>query len=101
MNNQTQVSEEAKYLPIKVTVDKDINKVKVDSLIGKGMYLFALKHLLTKTVRVLAKHQWHVIRAVDNVSFPTSDDPVICLNYNSDTPVSGHLLKGGFMNEAR
>lgn len=93
INNQTQVSEEAKFLPIKVTVDKDINKVKVDSLIGKGMYLFALKHLLTKAVRVLAKHQWHVIRAADSVSFPTSDDPVICLNYNSEHEYD---FKGGW-----
>lgn len=93
INNQPQVSEEAKFLPIKVTIDKDINKVRVDSLVGKGMYLFALKFLLTKTVRVLAQHRWHVIHAADGISFPTSDDPVICLNYNSEHEYD---FKGGW-----
>lgn len=93
INSQPQVSEEAKFLPIKVTVVKDMNKVKVDSLIGKGMYLFALKHLLTKMVSVLEKHKWYVIHAANGVSFPTSDDPVICLNFNSE---HNYDFKGGW-----
>lgn len=27
---------------------------------------------------------WQVVHAADGISFPTSDDPVICLNYNSE-----------------
>jgi hypothetical protein len=84
ISSQPQISEETKLLPLKVMVNRDIGQMKVDSLVGKGMYLFSLKHLLTKTVSVLEKHQWHVIHAADGVSFPTSDDPVICLNYNSE-----------------
>lgn len=93
ISNQPQISEEAKLLPIKVSVNKEMCQVKVDSLVGKGMYLFALKHLLTKTVSVLEKHQWHVIHAIDGISFPTSDDPVICLNYNSEREYD---FKGGW-----
>ena len=62
----------------------------------KGLYLFALKHLLTKTISVLGKHQWHIIHAEDGVSFPTSDDPVICLNYNSEHEYD---FKGGWGKE--
>lgn len=93
ISSQPQISEETKLLPIKVTVNKDIGQMKVDSLVGKGMYLFALKHLLTKTVKVLEKHQWHVIQAANGVSFPTSDNPVICLNYNSEREYD---FKGGW-----
>ena len=92
-NSQPQIPEKTKLLPIKVTVNKEVGQIKVDSVVGKGMYLFALKHLLDKTVCVLEKHQWHVIHAADGVSFPTSDDPVICLNYNSD---SDYDFKGGW-----
>ncbi|HEY3390920.1 MAG TPA: DUF4238 domain-containing protein [Prolixibacteraceae bacterium] len=93
INSHPQISEEAKLLPIKVSINKDTNEMKVDSLVGKGMYLFALKHLLTKTVRILGKHQWHVIHASEGVSFPTSDDPVICLNFNSE---HDYDFKGGW-----
>ncbi len=91
--NQSMISEDAKLLPIKVSINKDTYQMKVDSLVGKGMYLFALKHLLTKTVKVLGKHQWHVIHAAEGVSFPTSDDPVICLNFNSE---HDYDFKGGW-----
>lgn len=82
--DQTPKDNEDNLLPIKVSVEKDLGQVKVESLVGKGMYLFALKHLLTKTVSVMYKYKWHVIHAADGISFPTSDDPVICMNYNSE-----------------
>ena len=93
IRSQPPISEEIKLLPIKVSANKEIGQIKVDSLVGKGMYLFELKHLLTKTVSVLEKHQWHFIHAADGVSFPTSDDPVICLNYNSE---HDYDFKGGW-----
>lgn len=93
ISSQSQISEEAKLLPIKVSINKDINQMKVDSLVGKGMYLFALKHLLKKTIRVLEKHQWHIIHAANDISFPTSDDPVICLNYDNEHEYN---FKGGW-----
>lgn len=84
ISSKSQISEETKLLPIKVSINKDIHQMEVDSLVGKGMYLFALKHLLTKTINVLEKHKWYVVHAANGISFPTSDDPVICLNYSSD-----------------
>ncbi len=93
ISSQQELSEEAKLLPIKISVNKDTHQMKVESLLGKGMYLFALKHLLTNTVSVLENHKWHVIHAANGVSFPTSDDPVICLNYNSEHEYD---FKGGW-----
>lgn len=58
--------------------------VEVKTVIGKGFYLHDLKHLLTSTVRVSERLNWQVLHASDDVSFPTSDDPVICLNYNNE-----------------
>lgn len=87
MNTQPKTSEETELLPIKISldsIDEDTSKVKVESYVGKGYYLFALKHLLTKSVKAMYKHKWHVIHSSDDISFPTSDDPVICMNYNSE-----------------
>ena len=92
-DNQTQLTEEVKLLPIKVSIDKNIGQARVDSLVGKGMYLFALKHLLTKTLDVMEKHKWSVVHAAEGISFPTSDDPVICMNYRSE---SDYDFKGGW-----
>lgn len=93
ISKQSQISEEAKLLPIKVSVNKDMRQVEVNSLIGKGMYLFALKHLLTKTVGIMEKYKWYVIHAANGILFPTSDDPVICLDYNSEY---NYDFKGGW-----
>lgn len=49
-----------------------------------GEVINAHKHLLTSTVRVSERLNWQVLHASDDVSFPTSDDPVICLNYNNE-----------------
>lgn len=83
ISNPPQLIEASKLLPLKVSVN-DNRHVEIKTLVGKGMYLFALKYLLTKTVSVTEKYKWHVIHAANEVSFPTSDDPVICLNYNSE-----------------
>lgn len=84
MSTQRKTSEETELLPIKVTIDKDTSEVEVTSYVGKGYYLFALKNLLTKTVEAMYKHKWHVIHSSNEIAFPTSDDPVICMNYNNE-----------------
>lgn len=79
------VSNEATLLPLKVsrtgvkTGDKEF--IKVESILGKGMWLFAIKHFLTDTYKVLEQHTWKVVNSLPGTFFPTSDDPVICLNY--------------------
>lgn len=86
-------TEEVKLIPIKISVNKDMQQLEVKTLIGKGMYLFSLKRLLTKTVEVTENYKWHVIHAADGISFPTSDDLVICMNYYGD---NNYDFKGGW-----
>lgn len=59
----------------------DMELFQVKTVIGKSLYLTTLRHYLTKTLDVLHKHRWQIIELDKNVSIPTSDDPVICLNY--------------------
>lgn len=71
--------------PLKITNigqdDEDNELFKVETVIGKALYLEELKHYLTDTLEVLHKHRWQVLELDKDVKIPTSDDPVICLNY--------------------
>lgn len=70
--------------PMKVAIDKERSAVEVKALIGRGSYLDSLRHLLTHTLKVAERHDWQVLHAAENISFPTTDDPVICMNYRNE-----------------
>lgn len=80
--------ENNEMFPLKI-VDTGVNcgdksLVKVETVIGKSYYLQGMMHLLSETIGVLHKHEWKIINLDDKVKIPTSDDPVICLNYYAD-----------------
>ena len=64
--------------PLKIVLDREKSIVEMKTIVGKGFYLHDLKHLLTSTVKVSERLNWQVVHAADGISFPTSDDPVIC-----------------------
>lgn len=70
--------------PLKISLDRENNIVETKTIMGKGLYLHDLRHLLTSTVKVSERLNWQVIHAAEGISFPTSDDPVICMNYNNE-----------------
>ena len=70
--------------PLKISLDREKSIVEMKTIVGKGFYLHDLNHLLTSTVKASERLNWQVVHAADGISFPTSDDPVICLNYNSE-----------------
>ena len=78
------VDKELELLPIKVNLDREESTIQVESIVGRSMYLYFVKHLLTKTIKQMYNHRWYVIQAADGVSFPTTDDPVICLNFRNE-----------------
>lgn len=86
--------------PFKMTnlgnCDKDNVFLKVETIIGKQFYLWVVKYLLENTSKILHKHKWSIITVDKNVILPTSDDPVICLNYNSE---SDYNFGGGWGRE--
>ena len=80
---QLNASDEQDSFPVKVSIDRENKTIYTETVIGKSMYLYSLRHLLNTTVKVMYNYTWHVINAADGVTFPTTDDPVICLNYRS------------------
>lgn len=80
--------ENNEMFPLKI-VDTGVNcgdksLIKIETVIGKSYYLQGMMHLLSETIGVLHKHEWKIINLDDKVKIPTSDDPVICLNYYAD-----------------
>jgi hypothetical protein len=76
------------YFPIKVTTElppgADSGTLKVQTVAGRGLWLFGLKQLLTETLQVLHKHKWTVLVSPEGETWMTSDDPVVKLNYESE-----------------
>ena len=72
------------YIPLRVTTEIDEDEksatLKADTVVGRAMWLFEMRHILTKTVNVLHTHRWTILRCPDDLAWPTSDDPVIKLN---------------------
>ncbi|WP_085683130.1 MULTISPECIES: DUF4238 domain-containing protein [unclassified Pseudomonas] len=71
-------------LPLKITIEKPPSgswKVQAEATIGRGMWLWNIKHLLTSTLKRIPRQRWTVLHAPAGVSWPTSDNPLIRLNY--------------------
>lgn len=86
---ETHTPEKAKaeeLIPISVNLtetmpDDEHQCVEIKTVVGKSLWLFCIEYLLSDTAKVLHKHKWSIISAAEGVKWPTSDDPVICLNY--------------------
>lgn len=80
--NMQNISE---FLPIKIITElppeEDFGKLRVESIVGRSYWLFAIKQLLTKTINVLLQHKWTILQSPTELKWLTSDDPVIKLNY--------------------
>lgn len=64
-------------------------------MVGRGVWLFNMRHLLAGSARVLHDHKWSILAPHERLSWLTSDDPVIRLNYYG---VGKYDFKGGCGN---
>jgi hypothetical protein len=53
-------------------------------VVGRGMWFYTMKHMLTKSLRFLHRHKWTILEAPNGLDWFTSDDPVVCLNFRSE-----------------
>ncbi|MGH8050552.1 MAG: DUF4238 domain-containing protein [Arenimonas sp.] len=87
------------HVPMRVSItknaDNDEGVVKVETTIGRVMWLFSIKHLLTKTLETLNLNRWMLLTPPDDTTWFTSDDPVIRLNYYRD---GDYDFNGGWAN---
>ena len=82
--------------PFKVVTtprENGTGQLEVRTVVGRRLWLSLFPHILTKTIAPLLKHQWTILRAPDGITWPTSDNPVVRLNYYKD---GTYDLKGGW-----
>jgi hypothetical protein len=85
------------YFPMKID-RKDLPEEKkvqftTTLVVGRGMWFSTMKHTLTNTLKVLYRHNWTILEAPARLRWFTSDDPVICLNFRSE---SDYDFNGGW-----
>lgn len=56
-------------------------RVRAEAVIGRRLWIWQMTHLLTKTLGLLPAHRWTVLHAPAGMSWPTSDNPLIRLNF--------------------
>jgi Protein of unknown function (DUF4238) len=63
------------------------NKVQlgVTVVVGHALWFYVMKHALTHTIKVLHKHNWTLLEAPIGSGWFTSDDPVICVNFRTES----------------
>ena len=75
----------AREFPSRVTTHiepgADVGAIQLETVPGRAMWLFLMRHLVTITVTTLLKHRWTILRPPPGIRWLTSDDPVIRLNY--------------------
>jgi hypothetical protein len=67
--------------------------IKMKTVVVRGTWIFAMRHLLTSTLDRLSDHRWTILSAEDDLPWFTTDDPVIRLNFRSPTDYD---FKGGW-----
>lgn len=72
-------------LPLRISTvieaGADEGTIGVEVAAGRQYWLHSMKPLLTKTVDVLLKHDWTLLKAPSGLQWFTSDQPVVKLNY--------------------
>lgn len=54
---------------------------KAETIVGRRLWIWQMRHLLTKTLSRLPQHRWTILHAPAGMSWPTSDNPLIRLNF--------------------
>lgn len=86
----------AEYIPLRVTTgttpSQEFGTVKAEVVVGRGLWFQSMRNILGK-VDVLHAHRWTILVPPDGLTWVTSDDPVVRLNFHSS---GKYDFKGGW-----
>lgn len=72
--------------PVKVITERNPNgdgTIRTEMIVGRSLWLWSLRHLLTETIKKVPDNRWTIVRAPAGISWPTTDNPVVKLRYMS------------------
>jgi hypothetical protein len=70
--------------PLKISVEDQKDgtaTLKAETIVGRAMWHWSLRHLLTSSIEKMPHKGWSILRAASGCFWPTSDNPLIRLNY--------------------
>lgn len=67
---------------VEIQPGEESGLLRVEASVGRSLWLWSLKHVLTTTLDVLHEHRWTILRSPPGVEWLTSDNPVVRLNYH-------------------
>ncbi|MGN7919693.1 DUF4238 domain-containing protein [Lysobacter sp. 22409] len=82
--------------PLKVSIIQNASgeaTLQAETVSGRGLWIWSLKHLLTSTVDKVPYAGWSILRAPPGLSWPTSDNPLVRLRFISR---SNYSFDGGW-----
>lgn len=63
--------ENSEYLPFRTTANikpgENTGQLKAEVVVGRGLWLFSIRHTLTKTLNVLHEHEWTILKPPDDL----------------------------------
>ena len=68
---------------IKSPASEGLTNLQVKMHVGRNYWLFAMRHVLSKTLFALESHHWTILTAPTGLQWFTSDDPVLLINFNN------------------
>ncbi|SDD45001.1 Protein of unknown function [Paenibacillus sp. UNCCL117] len=84
-NSAPESDPDSKMIPMKLTKEinnnSEMGQLKSELILGRGLWLFAIRHIMSNTYKVLNNHSWSILRAPEGMEWITSDNPVVRLNY--------------------
>lgn len=88
------VNSDNDMIPASITIDREAGEIQTSVIVGKSTSLLAMKMVMDGVAReVLHQNRWGIITCDKNTSWPTSDNPVILLDYYAD---GSYDLEGGW-----
>lgn len=98
--HKSQPFQDSELIPLKVTKEINPNSdqgyLRAEVILGRGLWFFSIRHLLTSTYKTLGNHKWSIIEAPEDKHWLTSDNPVVRVNYYKP---GFYDLKGGWGNK--
>jgi hypothetical protein len=83
--------------PVRVLIqpssEKGMAEVRVETVLGRSLWIWGQRHVLKGIAEHLHEHQWTILTAPDDVNWPATDNPVIRLNFHNDRQYD---FKGGW-----
>jgi len=85
--------ENSNLSPFKITIERNAEgdgTIRAETVVGRRLWLDSCRHVLSSTICHLMAHRWTILHAPPGITWPTSDNPVIRLNFESPTKYDFH-----------